>query len=53
MFRLLQLLTGLGLDFLRLRVTNPYIRLLDFLRLADTNPYVWGLDFLSLGDANP
>ena len=36
-----------GLDFLRLGVTNPYVRGLNFLRLPGViNPYVRGLDFL-------
>ena len=36
----------LGLDFLRLGLTNPYVWGLDFLRLEVTNSYVLRLDFL-------
>ena len=41
------MLTFKGLDFLRLKVTNPYVWKLDFLRLGISNSYVWGLVILN------
>ena len=41
------MLTFKRLDFLRLKVTNPYVWELVYLRFRISNSYVWGLVILT------